>query len=194
MSLVVGADHTRRYGEPEPDGTGRGQRRGFGGRKRCVTVFYCAKCGCELTGDLVVLPAVPDVDDPDDGRDKKSGRARSTVPRGCCAIDPDPWGAPFVPVEAPRRQVRNSGRELMRPYGWETVSAGRRDSVVVHPEDVLPRLTPFTRGANWAGCCGPSGANGPNLACACGSRLATWAADCMGPHELHLDPVRVYAG
>ncbi|MEV7501237.1 hypothetical protein [Streptomyces sp. NPDC093018] len=76
-----------------------------------MTVFYCSKCGCELTGDLVVLPAVPDVDDPDDGRGKKSGQARSTVPRGCCAIDPEPWGA-----------------------------------------------------------------------------------DCMGPNELHLDPVRVYAG
>ncbi|WKE71567.1 hypothetical protein [Streptomyces sp. WP-1] len=159
-----------------------------------MTVFYRSKCGAELTGDLVALPAVPDVGDPDAGRDKESGRARSTVPRGCHAIDPDPWGAPFVPVEEPRPEAHSSGRELIRPHDWQTVSAGRRDSVVVHPEDALPRLTPFTCGDNWAGCCGPSGANGPNLACACGSRLATWAADCMGPNELLLDPARVYAG
>ncbi|MYQ47999.1 hypothetical protein GTW40_23620 [Streptomyces sp. SID4985] len=158
-----------------------------------MTVFYCTKCGTALTGDLVALPAVPDVDDPDDGRDKKTGRARSTVPRGHYAIDPDPWGAPFAPAAAPRQHPRSSGRELLRTDTGVTVSAGRRDSVVIHPDDVLPRLTPFTCGNNWTGCCGPTGAHGPNLACACGSRLATWAADCLGPNELHLGPVRVYA-
>ncbi|MEU6242533.1 hypothetical protein [Streptomyces sp. NPDC047024] len=158
-----------------------------------MTVFYCTKCGTALTGDLVALPTVPDVDDPDDGRDKKTGRARSTVPRGHYAIDPDPWGAPFAPAAAPRQHARTSGRELLRTETGATVSAGRRDSVVIHPDDVLPRLTPFTCGDNWTGCCGPTGAHGPNLACACGSRLATWAADCLGPNELHLDPVRVHA-
>jgi hypothetical protein len=158
-----------------------------------VTVFYCAKCGTALTGDLVALPAIPDVDDPDDGRDKKTGRARSTVPRGHYAIDPAPWGAPFVPAAASRQHALSSGRELLRPDTWATVSAGQRDSVVIHPDDVLPRLAPFTCGDNWTGCCGSTGAHGPNLACACGSRLATWAADCLGPNELHLDPVRVYA-
>jgi hypothetical protein len=158
-----------------------------------VTVFYCAKCGTALTGDLAALPTVPDVDDPDDGRDKKTGRARSTVPRGHYAIDPDPWGAPFVPAAALRQHARSSGRELLRPDTGATVSAGKRHSVVIHPDDVLPRLAPFTCGDNWTGCCGSTGAHGPNLACACGSRLATWAADCLGPNELHLDPVRVYA-
>ena len=160
-----------------------------------MTVFYCAKCGAALTGDLVELPAVPDLVDPDHGRDKKTGRARSTVPRGHYAIDPEPWGAPFVADGAPRRLARRTGRELMRSSAGSgsTVSAGWRDSVVVHPDDVLPGLEPFTNGNNWLGCCGPTGAHGPNLACACGSRLATWAADCMGPNELHLDPVRVYA-
>jgi hypothetical protein len=52
--------------------------------------IYSAKCGTALTGDLPALLAVPDVDDPDDGRDKKTGRARFTVPRGYYAIDPDP--------------------------------------------------------------------------------------------------------
>ncbi|MFC9285292.1 hypothetical protein [Streptomyces sp. NPDC057052] len=136
---------------------------------------------------------VPGIDDPDGGRDKKTGQARSTVPRGHYAIGPDPWGAPFVPATAPRQPARAQGRELMRSASWATVSAGPRDNVVVHPDDVMPRLTPFTCGANWAGCCGPTGAHGPELACTCGSRLATWAADCLGPDELHLDPVRVYA-
>ena len=158
-----------------------------------MTVIYCAKCGSALTGDLVALPVVPDVGDPDHGRDKKTGRARSTVPRGHYAIDPDPWGAPFVAAAAHRRPARRTGRELLRTGTGNTVSAGRRDSLVVHPDDVLPHLEPFTLGQNWLGCCGPTGADGPNLGCACGSRLATWAADCRGPNELHLDPIRVYA-
>jgi hypothetical protein len=29
------------------------------------------------------------------------------------------------------------------------------------------------------------------MACTCGALVATLAADC--PHELHLDPIRVYA-
>ncbi|MEU6845572.1 hypothetical protein ABZ930_27225 [Streptomyces sp. NPDC046716] len=159
-----------------------------------MTVFYCAKCGTALTGDLAALPVVPDVDDPDDGRDKKSGQARSTVPCGHYATDPEPWGAPFVVADEPRRFLRSTGRELLRmETGIPTVSAGWRDSFVVHPDDVVPRLEPFTLGNNWLGCCGPTGAHGPNLACSCGSRLATWAADCLGPNELHLDPTRVYA-
>lgn len=72
------------------------------------------------------------------------------------------------------------------------MSAGPRNTVVIHPEDA-PTLQPFIQGDNNLGCCGPTGAHGPNRACPCGSRLATLAADCMGPCELHLDPVRVYA-
>lgn len=158
-----------------------------------MTVFYCAKCGVALTRDLLALPSVPEVADPDHGRDPDSGRARSTVPCGRYAIDPGPWGAPFVPVGEFRRDVRGTGRELLRADSGITRSAGWRDSVVVHPDDVLPRLESFAFGTNWLGCCGPTGAHGPNLACMCGSRLATWAADCLGPNELHLDPIRVYA-
>ncbi|MEV5544583.1 hypothetical protein AB0L35_00370 [Streptomyces sp. NPDC052309] len=159
-----------------------------------MTVFYCTKCGTALTGDLVALPTVPDIGDSHDGRDDKTRRARSTVPRGYYVIDPDPWGAPFIPATASNSFARATGRELIRLAGLTpTVSAGSRDSIVVHPDDALPRLTAFTHGDNWAGCCGPTGAHGPNLACTCGSRLATWAADCLGPNELHLDPVRVYA-
>ncbi|SEL52596.1 hypothetical protein [Streptacidiphilus jiangxiensis] len=160
-----------------------------------MTVFYCAACAATLTGDLVGLADVPEVgvDDVERDRDKKTGQARSTVPRGYFAIDREPWGAPFIAVGTSNRPARGTGRELLRTGTGGTVSAGRRDSIVVHPDDVLPRLEPFTSGDNWAGCCGPTGAHGPNLACGCGSRLATWAADCIGPNELHLDPVRTYA-
>nr|BFD87028.1 hypothetical protein StreXyl84_64290 [Streptomyces sp. Xyl84] len=84
-----------------------------------MTVFCCAKCGTPLTGDLVALPAVPDVDDPDQGRDKKTGRARSTVPRGHYAVDPDPWGASFVaaPRNPPRPQQR-AGTAPSRHRGY----------------------------------------------------------------------------
>ncbi|MFE3598388.1 hypothetical protein [Streptomyces sp. NPDC059142] len=34
---------------------------------------------------------------------------------------------------------------------------------------------------------------GLNRACPCGAPVATLAADCFGPFELHLDPVRTYA-
>jgi hypothetical protein len=159
-----------------------------------VTVFYCSACAAVLTGDLVELAEMPELgtDDVERGRDKDTHRARSTIPLGYYAIDREPWGAPFVAAGAPRRSARGTGREVLRIGAGGTVSAGPRDSIVVHPDDVLPRLKPFTSGDNWVGCCGPTGAHGPNLACACGSRLATWAADCMGPNELHLDPVRSY--
>lgn len=163
------------------------------GKTRCMTVLYCARCGVALTGDLVALPIVPEVADSDHGRDKKTGRACSTVPRGHYAIDPNPWGAPFVVADVSSRLARSTGRELLRADSHVTTSAGARDSFVLHPDDAVPRLEPFTLGDNWLGCCGPTGAHGPNLACPCGSRLATWAADCLGPNELHLDPVRVYA-
>ena len=55
-----------------------------------------------------------------------------------------------------------------------------------------PGLQPLPGWANASGCCGPTGTDGLNRACACGARVATLAADCFGPYELHLDPVRVY--
>jgi hypothetical protein len=157
-----------------------------------MTVFYCTKCSTPLTPDLLALPQVPEITDPDEGRDKKSRRAPSTVPRGHYAIDPEPWGAPFVPTDQPEQRNKPAGRALLRTWSpTPTISAGPRDTIVVHPDDA-PQLQPFIQGTNHQGCCGPTGTGGPNLACACGSRLATLAADCIGPCELHLDPVRVY--
>jgi hypothetical protein len=58
-----------------------------------MTVFFCSKCGTELTPDLTALSAVPDVSVLDSDREKESRRAPSTVPQGSYAIDPEPWGA-----------------------------------------------------------------------------------------------------
>lgn len=69
---------------------------------------------------------------------------------------------------------------------------GTRNSVVVHPDDVRHLRVAAPSSAHW-GCCGPRGTDGRNMACGCGTLVATLVADCMGPHELRLDPVRVYA-
>ncbi|WP_432010506.1 hypothetical protein [Streptomyces cucumeris] len=125
-----------------------------------MTVFYCCHCAYELTPDLVALPAVPEAPTDDRDRDRKTGLAPSTVPRGHYAVAPGDGDA--------------------------------RGPVVMHPEDA-PALRPLPGGENAAGCCGPTGREGPNRACPCGVRLATLAADCLGPYELRVDPVRSYA-
>ncbi len=100
---------------------------------------------------------------------------------------------PSWPASADGPRPRDTVRSLLRPASrTPTVSAGPRDTIVVHPDDA-PALEPFVEGRNHQGCCGPTGTHGPNLTCPCGSRLATLAADCLGPCELRLDPVRVHA-
>lgn len=154
-----------------------------------MTVFYCMKCGAALTPELTALSVLPDVVGWDDvAADERARIGRSTIPQGFYAIDPEPWGAPFVPLGEGQRS-RTTPRTPLRPNLDTMTADGPRNSVVLHPSDALD-LQPFIDGRNNQGCCGPTGAFGPNLACRCGSRLATLAADCMGPCELHLDPVR----
>lgn len=64
--------------------------------------------------------------------------------------------------------------------------------MIVHTDDV-PSLRLTGASGIHHGCCGPLGTGGRNMACACGVLVATLAADCLGPRELHLDPIRVYA-
>jgi hypothetical protein len=158
-----------------------------------MTVFLCSKCGIELTPEVAALPAVPDRSYDDSDRDKETRRAPSTVPRGHYAIEPEPWGAPYVP----HPDQENGGAAQPRgPWmsreGVLMVSTGSRDNVVIHPEDAVG-LQPLPNWENGVGCCGPSGDCGLNRACPCGARVATLAADCFGPYELQLDPLRVYA-
>ncbi|MFH7594528.1 hypothetical protein WDV06_05405 [Streptomyces racemochromogenes] len=151
-----------------------------------MTVFSCAACGTELTPDLRELPGVPDVR----GHDGRG--APSTVPRGRYAVDPEPWGAPFTAPGTAAASVPTDRAPLMPPGMTDMVPTGPRNSVIVHPEDVPGLRLSGSLGIH-RGCCGPLGTGGPNMACACGTRVATLAADCMGPHELRLDPVRTHA-
>ncbi|WUD76950.1 hypothetical protein OG937_37250 [Streptomyces sp. NBC_00510] len=126
-------------------------------------------------------------------RNKDTRRAPSTLPRGGYAIDPEPWGPPYVlqdDQENPRR-AQARGPMIGTAEGF-VVSAGCRNTVVMNPEDA-PGLQPLPGRRNSSGCCGPAGNQGLNRACPCGAPVATLAADCSGPFELHLDPVRAYA-
>ncbi|MCD0452182.1 hypothetical protein LO762_23745 [Actinocorallia sp. API 0066] len=153
-----------------------------------MTIFFCRKCGTALTPDLTQLPTVPEPDAAE-ARDRTTRLAPSTVPLGHYAIETKPWGAPYVPhpsnAPAPSQP---RGLPMAINNTW-LVSAGPSGSFVLHPDDAPTLLPTHT---NNQGCCGPSGTQGPNQACPCGSPLATLTADCQGPHELHLDPTRVH--
>ncbi|MGA4538572.1 hypothetical protein ACPA54_01090 [Uniformispora flossi] len=158
-----------------------------------MTVFLCSKCGTAITPELAGLAAVPDPSDDEHGRDKETRRATSTVPRGRYAIDPEPWGAPYVAQDDQEdpKPAQSRGTLICREEGF-VISAGVPGTVLIHPEDALD-LRPLPNWENSTGCCGPMGDEGLNRACPCGAPVATLAADCFGPYELHLDPVRTYA-
>ncbi|MEU1630650.1 hypothetical protein ABZ746_36295 [Streptomyces sp. NPDC020096] len=158
-----------------------------------MTVFLCSKCGAAITSNLVELPAVPDPSVGEHDRDKRTRRAPATIPQGHYAIDPEPWGPPYViqdDQENPK-PAQPRGPLVCGDEGF-VISAGSRDTVVIHPEDASG-LQPLPNWENSSGCCGPTGNEGLNRACPCGAPVATLAADCFGPYELHLDPVRTYA-
>lgn len=158
-----------------------------------MTVFLCSKCGTTITPELAELATVPDVSDNEHDRDKDTRRAPSTVPRGHYVFDSEPWGPPYVVQEDQEnpKPAHPRGPVVSHGEGF-VVSAGTRHTVLVHPDDAAD-LQPLPSGENSNGCCGPTGGEGLNRACACGVPVATLAADCFGPYELHLDPVRTYA-
>ncbi|WTG06167.1 hypothetical protein OHA04_40185 (plasmid) [Streptomyces sp. NBC_01590] len=109
------------------------------------------------------------------------------------AIDPEPWGPPYVVQEAQKnpKPAQSRGPRICWEEGF-VISAGGRKTVLVHPDDAAG-LQPLPNWENSTGCCGPTGDEGLNRACPCGAPVATLAADCFGPYELHLAPVRTYA-
>ncbi|MBO4209109.1 hypothetical protein GSF22_24380 [Micromonospora echinofusca] len=153
-----------------------------------MVVFSCGRCGAALTPDLalsmreLIRPAY-------DGR----GPGPATMPRGFFAVDPEPFGTPFVPAENQDDDLLHAMPGLpMMIDGVNVVSAGPRDTIVVHPDDASTlRLHP--EGDRLIGCCGPNGTEGSNQVCPCGAEVATLMADCYGPNELHFDPHRVSA-
>lgn len=103
------------------------------------------------------------------------------MPTGTYAIDDDPFGPPYVPVDA--HPVHHTVH----------VPDGPRGTFVLAPGDV--RSTTAVRDARRRqGCCGPGGMSGANLACAgCGREVAAEVADCWTVQEVRLypDAVRV---
>lgn len=69
------------------------------------------------------------------------------------------------------------------------VSAGPRNTVVIHPDDA-PELWTHP-GSEHFGCCGFHGENGMNRLCPCGNAVGTVISECYTAYELHLDPSRV---
>ena len=157
-------------------------------KTREVTVFLCSACGAALTRDLERMTGALATDQCDfRERDRETRRAPATVPPGFFAVDPEPWGAPYVVrTDGEIRQCQPRSPSVSTEEG-ELESAGPRDTVVLNPDEIAGLAVIRERSD---GCCGPIGRRGPNRACRCGSPVATLAADCYGPYEVHLDPAR----
>ncbi|WP_159773349.1 hypothetical protein [Streptomyces sp. HM190] len=158
-------------------------------------VLRCAACDRPLTGPLRLLPEVPERP-LYDGRKNPDGsrRAPSTMPLGTYAVDPLPCGAPYVPHPDPAwMDVAHPGNAVhLDPDGPGCLmSAGPRDTLVVHPEDTRRYLSPNPAVREF-GCCAVPGREGPNELCGgCGAVVATLFADCTGPYETHFLPAAV---
>lgn len=122
-----------------------------------------------MTADLSEVPF------PDDAAARDEwGDALPRVRQGTFALDPDPFGPPFVSLPDNLRVL---------------VSAGPQATILVYPDDVLDlRHHPDPRRLN--GCCRHDGLDGPNLVCGgCGAEIATEQSDCwVSWHDLRLQP------
>lgn len=129
----------------------------------------------------------------DQGYPKANGSrtATATVPLGFFAVEPGPWGAPLVPCEEPAA-VFPGGSCVGNPDGdWYLVSAGPRNTVVLHPDDAPGLQLQHDPDFEDVGCCGFRGLSGTNRRCPCGAAVGTEISDCGTPYELHLDPGKV---
>jgi hypothetical protein len=110
--------------------------------------------------------------------------ASSTVARGHYALDPDPFGAPFVPNEDPHAPVSAMAGVTVFRGGAFLKSAGPRGTPVIHPQDAVG-LHYHSDAVRLTGCCEPSGMYGRNLVCGCGRPVATLVADCLRNRSPH---------
>ncbi|MGW2638035.1 hypothetical protein [Streptomyces sp. NPDC001348] len=162
-----------------------------------MDLLLCAACGRRLSEPLRPLPVLPERPERVGGKNPDGSRhAPSTVPRGTYAVDPEPSGAPYVPHPDPEWPgAAVPGLSIADPDGpGSLMSAGPRDTLVVHPEDTDGLLEPNPASFAENVCCGPLGMEGPNRLCpGCGAEVATLLADCVGPYETHFlpDAVRV---
>ncbi|MGN9762912.1 hypothetical protein [Streptomyces sp. SD31] len=159
-----------------------------------MNVLLCATCGTRLTEPVRRLDemppypggdGLPDLDDPRPGP--------PSVPRGTYAVDPHPFGAPYVPYDGPVGEYAG----VSPGGGWKSdargllLSAGPHGTYVLHPLDAVG-LAPHTDGTRLVGCCGPDGTRGVNHVCACGAEVAIVAADCSIPCETRFVPDAVH--
>ncbi|WP_327298844.1 hypothetical protein [Streptomyces sp. NBC_01197] len=127
-----------------------------------MTVFLCSKCGAAITPELARLAAASELSDGEREQEKKTHEAPSTVPRGRYAIDPEPWGPPYVVQEDQENPKPAQPRgPVICPGDGFVISAGRRHTVLTNPEDAAG-LQPLPNWRNSNGCCGPKGDEGRN--------------------------------
>lgn len=89
--------------------------------------------------------------------------------------------APLFDAQGERYAAGLRGATPERGTLWRSDGSlewGARGDVVVHADDVVG----LARVGAWSGCCGPTGMDGENLACASGHAIATRVADCWTPN------------
>ncbi|MEU0008550.1 hypothetical protein ABZ079_30925 [Streptomyces sp. NPDC006314] len=154
-----------------------------------MDILLCAACGHRLTEPVRRLDGMPEFPDWDglpgpDGQRLPPAR----LSRGTYAVDPLPHGAPFVP--APKDEEYDGvvpGGKWMSDERGLLVSAGPRDTYVLHPLDV-PELVFHPDSWRHIGCCGPDGEHGANRLCPCGAEVAIVAADCTSEYATRFVP------
>jgi hypothetical protein len=75
-------------------------------------------------------------------------------------------------------------RERIPPFGHLYPPSKRTETVYcLNPDDILYGQTVVQLADRMQGCCGPTGALGPNAACGCGAEIGTESSDCWMSHE-----------
>ncbi|MGW2839913.1 hypothetical protein ACWCWD_19215 [Streptomyces sp. NPDC001493] len=133
-------------------------------------VISCAVCGARLS-----VP-VREVRPPAEGEtwtplDSPVDPCPPRMAAGTFARDPEPGRI--------TRRMLSEGSDASR------AEPGAAVDLLLSPGDLVGTTEIQGR---WGGCCGPSGHDGPNLACAgCGAEVGVWIGDCYTWLEVVLD-------
>ncbi|MFB7154728.1 MULTISPECIES: hypothetical protein [Streptomyces] len=145
-----------------------------------MTVFRCRACHRTVTPPVTERPLPdPDSDDgwyrPEAAATDVNGHTGEPIVRmapGTFAVDPEPFGPPYV-LDAASGLLVESG-----PSGTIALNPVDGIGLEAHPDLAMRR----------GYCCGMDGEWGPNLVCACGAVIATVHSDCYQVQELRLQP------